>query len=297
MSKNHKLTFFLPIAYLVVISILLVWHGSFFSPDQFFAAALLITLIMGKSKQFIMDWSVPVTLVLSYEYLRGLVPNLSLKAHVFPMINFDKTIFGNLPTNTLQYFLFSNGSIRWYDYLATFLYMSHFIVPMLICFIFWLKNKKDFRNYSLALLLVSYLAFATYIVFPAMPPWMAAQQNFIPEVAKIMDKVFANFPQPINLPSVYQFVGANLVAAVPSLHGAYPLLAFLFIAQKNKVKSLFVLPYVLGVWLSIVYLGEHYVFDIVIGGLYAVLVFSLVIKGNLVWQRIVGSFNYLKGSI
>lgn len=295
MSRKQKTAFFLPIAYLVVVGIFLVWHRAFFSPDQFFAAALLITLVIGRSKQFVMDWSLPVTLFLSYEYLRGLVPNLSLKAHIFPMINFDKVIFGSLPTNSLQSLLFSDGIVHWYDYLATLLYMSHFIVPMFVCFILWLKNREDFKNYSLALLLLSYAAFATYIIFPAMPPWMAAQQNFIPEVAKIMEKVFANFPQPIDLPTVYKFVGANLVAAVPSLHAAYPLLTFLFIAQKSKAKSLLVLPYVFGIWFSIVYLGEHYVFDIVIGSLYAILVFGLVMKGSLIWQKTARSFNYLRG--
>lgn len=165
----------------------MVWHGIFFSPDQFFAVGLLIALILGQSKQFIRDWSVPVALFLSYDYLRGLIPKLTQQAHIYPMINFDKIIFGSLPTNSLQSTLFSDGTVRWYDYLGTGLYMSHFIIPMLVGFIFWLKDKEYFKGYFLALLLLSYSAFITYIIFPAMPPWMAAQNGFIPEVYKVTE--------------------------------------------------------------------------------------------------------------
>jgi len=282
----HKTVFFLPIVYLVVVSLFLVWHRVWFSPDQFFAAALLITLAIGRSKQFIQDWSFPVILFLSYDYLRGLVPKLSETAHIYPMINFDKTIFGVIPTNKLQSLLFLDGAVHWYDYLAVSFYMSHFIVPMLVGFIFWLKDREYFKSYTLALLLLSYSAFITYIIFPAMPPWMAGQLGFIPSVAKVMDKVFVSFPQPVNLPSVYRFIGANLVAAVPSLHAAYPWLTFLFLMRKYNFKGLLCLVYVLGVWFSIVYLGEHYVFDIVIGVLYATLIFFAVTKGSQLWQKI-----------
>ena len=161
MSRIHKVTFFLPIAYFVTVSVLLIWHGTWFSPDQFFVAALLIALILGRSKEFIRDWSVPVVLLLSYDYLRGLVPKLTQEAHIYPMINFDKAIFGSLPTNSLQSLLYSNGAIHWYDYLGTIAYMSHFIVPMLVGFVFWLKDRECFKGYFLALLLLSYSAFIT----------------------------------------------------------------------------------------------------------------------------------------
>lgn len=284
MSKRlHKITFLVSIIYIIIVSIFLFWHRVGFSPDQFFALALIITLLLGRAKQFIRDWSVPVTLFLSYDYLRGLVPILSMRAHIFPMINFDKKIFGEIPTNKLQDLLFTNGSIHWYDYLTTILYMSHFVIPLVVAFIFWLKKREYFEKYSLALILVSYSAFLTFILFPAVPPWMAAEQGFIPGVYKVMDKVFANLPHPIDLPSVYRFFGANLVAAVPSLHAAYPWLTFLFVRKYFKRVSFLFIPYVLGVWFAIVYLGEHYVFDIVIGALYSQLVYFLIFQGRSIW--------------
>lgn len=284
--KTHKAILILPIGYFIIVSIFMIRNGVFFSPDLFFMAALLITLVLGRSRQFIKDWSVPVVLLLSYDYLRGLAPKLTESVNIYPMINFDKIIFGNLPTNSLQSIFYSGGAVHWYDYLGTALYMSHFIVPMLIGFIFWIKDKVYFRNYFLALLILSYGAFITYILFPAMPPWMAAQKGLIPEVYKVMDKVFINLPRSVDLPSVYKLVGANLVAAVPSLHAAYPLLTLLFLIKKYKTKGLFFLPYVFGIWFSIVYFGEHYVFDIAIGALYAVFAYVLVIYKDVLWQKV-----------
>lgn len=283
---GRKITLIVPIAYVVVVSIFLFWHRVGFSPDQFFAVALLVTLIIGRSKQFVLDWSVPVVLFLSYDYLRGLLPKLTQKAHIFPMINFDKAVFGAVPTNNLQGLLFSDGTIHWYDYLATVLYMSHFVVPMVVAFIFWLKSREDFRDYSLTLLIVSYAAFFTFLVFPAMPPWMAAQNGFIPNVYKVMDKVFENLPQRIDLPSFYRFVGANLVAAVPSLHAAYPVVTAFFLVRKFKRLGWLTLLYVISIWFSIVYLGEHYVFDIVIGAVYALLSIGLVVYGGVILKHI-----------
>jgi membrane-associated phospholipid phosphatase len=69
----------------------------------------------------------------------------------------------------------------------------------------------------------------------------------------------------------------NLVAAVPSLHAAYPLLMTLFVGAKLPKLVPLLTVYVLAVWMAIVYLGEHYVFDIVTGVIYAVLAYLLVI--------------------
>lgn len=286
MSKyNNKIVLILPLCYFIAVSGLLIWHGTWFSPDQFFIAAIFIVLFLGRTKQFIKDWSVPVILLLSYDYLRGLVPKLTQTVHIYPMINFDKLIFGELPTNSLQYVLFSSQKVAWYDYLSTFLYMSHFITPLIIGFVFWIKDRKNFSQFFLALLLLSYAAFFTYIVFPAMPPWMAAKQGIIPVVNKVMDQVFITLPTPIHLPTVYKIVGTNLVAAVPSLHAAYPFLVLLFLIKKYKAKGLLILPYVLGVWFAIVYMGEHYVFDVFIGALYALIIFLLVLKLDQIFQK------------
>lgn len=283
---KDKIIIGISLIYLCVVSIFMMWHQSWVSPDNFLLFAFVAALLIGRVKSFIWDWVPVVFLFLGYEYLRGLIPFFNKTVNIFPMIDFDKKIFGTLPTIELQKYLSIGNSVHWYDYIAVILYMSHFIMPMLIGFFFWIKDRQYFKNFMIAFIILSYITFLTYLLYPAMPPWMAAEQGFIPPIKKINDEVFGIFTSPIVLPTIYQFFGANLVAAVPSLHAAFPWLIFLFVIKKIKYYGLFLSPYVFGVWFSVVYLGEHYVFDVILGILYATLAFIVVIRARTIQLKV-----------
>ena len=276
MGSYQKYMYAIPIVYIVGVSIYMLWHRAWFAPDQFFAFAIIGTLLIGRTKQFLQDWMPVLLLLFGYEYLRGLVPHLTKSVNIFQMIQADQLMFGFLPTITLQQSLFDGITLHWYDYVSVVLYISHFIIPMVFAFTFWIYDRKLFKDYTTGFLILSYMASVTYIIFPAMPPWMASNQGYIPPLAKIMDKVMGSFAHPISVPSIYKFFGANLVAAVPSLHAAYPWLIFLFLTRKLKRWSLLALPYVYGVWFAIIYLGEHYVIDGIIGIIYASAAYKIV---------------------
>jgi len=271
-----KIVYLIPIIYILIVSVYMIWHRAWFAPDQFFAFAIVGTLLIGRTKQFIQDWMPVLLLLFGYEYLRGIVPHLTKNVNIFPMINADKFLFRGLPTIQLQTSLFNTLHLHWYDYVSVILYISHFVIPMMVAFIFWLYDRKIFKQFTTGFLILSYMAFITYIIYPAMPPWMASSQGIIPPLAKIMDQVMGSLAHPISVPSVYKFFGANLVAAVPSLHAAYPWIIFLYLTKKIKIFSLLALPYVYGVWFAVVYLGEHYVVDVVIGIIYASIAFKIV---------------------
>ncbi|MCX6791764.1 MAG: phosphatase PAP2 family protein, partial [Candidatus Gottesmanbacteria bacterium] len=265
----NKLIYIIPIVYIIAVSAYMVWHRAWLSPDQFFAFAILATIFIGRTKQFLRDWIPVLLLLFGYEYLRGIVPYLTKNVNIWPMIRADEFLFGYLPTIKLQATLFDGVTLHWYDYVAVTLYITHFIIPMVVAFVFWMYDRKIFKEYTATFLVLSYLAFFTFIIFPAMPPWMASNQGYIPPLKKIMDQVMVSFAHPIDVPSVYRFFGANLVAAVPSLHAAYPWLIFIFLLKKFRGLSIFALPYVAGVWFAVVYLGEHYVVDVILGFVYA----------------------------
>lgn len=280
----NKLIYIIPIVYILAVSAYMLWHRAWLSPDQFFAFAILATIFIGRTKQFLRDWIPVLLLLFGYEYLRGIVPFLIKNVNIWPMIRWDELLFGYLPTIKLQTALFNGVTLHWYDYIAVTLYISHFIIPMVIAFIFWMYDRKIFKEFTAAFLVLSYLAFFTFIIFPAMPPWMASNNGYIPPLKKIMDQVMASFAHPIDVPSVYRFFGANLVAAIPSLHAAYPWLIFIFILKKSRKLSVLALPYVAGVWFAVVYLGEHYVVDVFAGFVYAsvaYLTISLAFKPSL----------------
>jgi membrane-associated phospholipid phosphatase len=197
------------------------------------------------------------------------------------MINIDKFIFGFVPTVKLQSLLYNPNHLMWYDYVAVILYICHFVTPMIVGYYFWLKDRKFFKKYTFGILGVSYAAFITYIIFPAMPPWMASGFGYIPQIKEVTGVVMSHFLQTtITLPSILSLAGGDAVAAMPSLHAAFPTMIFLFLYKWNKKAGIVFIPYILGVWFAVIYLGEHYFIDVAMGALYSILIFFAVEKNT-----------------
>jgi hypothetical protein len=276
-STYDKTIFGAVVGYVALTGTYLVWHHNLVSPDQFFFLVLIVSVLLRRAKAFLWDWLPLVVLLFGYEYVRGLVPLINDHVYLQPMIDFDRFVFGSVPTIALQNRYFTPDSPHWYDYAAVSLYLAHFIVPLGVAFLFWLQDRKMFREYAAGILILSYTAYLTYLVFPSAPPWLAAQAGLLPNVNRILNETFMSFRDPIYLPTVYQKLGVNMVAAVPSLHAAYPLLTALFVGEKVPKLLPLMAIYVLAVWIAIVYLGEHYVFDIVTAVVYTVAAYCLVI--------------------
>lgn len=269
--------------YILIVCVYMISHRIWFSPDQFFVFGLIGTVFIGRAWLFLKDWVPFILFYLGYEFLRGLVPFISNHAHIFPMINIDKFIFGFIPTVQLQALLYNPNRLMWYDYVAVILYICHFVAPMIVGYYFWLKDRKFFKKYTFGILGVSYAAFVTYIIFPAMPPWMASGLGYIPPIKEVTGVVMSHFFQSnITLPSILSLAGGDAVAAMPSLHAAFPTIIFLYLYKWSKKAGIIFLPYMLGVWFAVIYLGEHYFIDVVMGALYSIGVFLVVENLDLI---------------
>jgi hypothetical protein len=281
MRLSDKFIISVSVIYVILVSAFMISHRMWFSPDQFFFVALLGVLISGKARIFIVDWFPFLAFYFGYEFLRGLIPFVTSRVHIFPMIHADQALFGFIPTVILQTRLYNPLNLRWYDYVSVICYLSYFVVPMIFGFIFWLKDRNFFKDYTQGYLLLAYAAFITYIIFPAMPPWMASNQGYLPPLQEVTGTVMSHFlPNTFQLPTIYSLVGADQVAAMPSLHAAFPFLVLLFVLKKSWRISLLVIPYVIGVWFAVVYLGEHYVADVIVGTVYATIAFLIINNKN-----------------
>ncbi len=260
----------------------MVSHRVWFSPDQFFVFGVFGSTFIGKARLFFKDWLPFILFYLGYEFLRGLVPFVSKNVHIFPMINMDKAIFGFIPTVKLQSLLYNPLHLTWYDYIGVIVYISHFVTPLIFGYYFWLKDRAFFKKFATGILVLAYAAFITYILFPAMPPWMASSFGYIPQVHEITGVVMSHFfATNINIPSIYSLFAGNPVAAMPSLHAALPLMTFYFLFKWNKKLGLLFLPYVLAVWFAVIYLGEHYFIDVAMGALYSTVIFVCIEKVHM----------------
>jgi hypothetical protein len=263
------LSILLPIAYVIGVAAFMVARRIWI-PQQFVsAAAIVLVILIGRRKRIFLDWMPFLFLPLGYGYLHGIDRILTEMPDITTLPTVDRAVFGAVTPIAVQHVFHPAAGFRWYDYAATGLYLSHYVVPLAVGFWLWRINRPLFRQYGSAFLILSCMAFVTYMLFPAMPPWMAAKAGYLPPIAKIMDAVLASSPHPVDVPSVYRFVGANLVAPFPSVHSAYPTLLFLFLRRLHPLWGIAAFLYAASIWFTVVYLGEHYAVDAVGGILYA----------------------------
>lgn len=294
--KHRVLVFFLFIVYMSAATALMIWQGIGIAPDRYVLVLLLGSLLVKRTRSFIMDWIPFLFILISYDFLRGFADNLSLYVHYFAPIWADRWIFGFVPTISLQQTFFNINHLNWYDYVATIFYFLHFAIPLSFGYLLWLQHKNYFYQFVVGISLLSYSAWITFLIFPVAPPWMAGEEGHLPGIVKILDSTLASFPTTYELPTIYHRLNPNPVAAVPSLHAAYPFLVLLFCIGFFRLKGLFFLPYTLAVWISMVYLGEHYVIDIIIGAIYALFAYLLtkLIMQYMNWSNI---FSQIKNKL
>jgi PAP2 superfamily len=125
---------------------------------------------------------------------------------------------------------------------------------------------------------VSILATITFLLVPTAPPWLASEHGLIPQVQPIIKN--ALFDLDLNALALRKGDSSsyNVVAAVPSLHVAWPVIALLVIRKHGLPRGLLAAQAALtvGVVFAIVYTGEHYLVDAIIGALYALVAWWLV---------------------
>jgi hypothetical protein len=234
-------------------------------------------------KRVVIDWLPFYLLLTLYDMIRGSATKW-LMPHALPQIRIDEWLFGGTaPTITLQHALYTPGIAHPWDYAAFGVYMTHFVVPFVIAGVLWKFAHDRFRRYAALLLGLTFAALATYVLYPALPPWLASQTGSLPPTAKIIDEVWAHLPLG-NGATVFSATGhfADPVAAVPSLHSAYPVLIVLFF-WKGAGRWRWLLPlYPLAMAFTLVYTGEHFVIDILLGWIYAITIF---VAGNRLFDR------------
>lgn len=246
------------------------------TPDRIFVILLFGAVIVGRGKTFLRDWIPFVALLIGYEMVRGFADTAGFKVHVSELVNAEKAIFGFLPGVELQKHFFNPNKLAPWDVGAVLIDFLHFLLPLMVAFFFWIKDKGAYWKFVIALLGLSFAGFITYLLYPAAPPWYADQRAGLIEINKVVDYVVRDIGWGWDFSRIYNNLNPNQVAAMPSLHSAYPWLAFLALRHFSKKVGYFFLPYPILVWVSVVYLGEHYVIDVIAGIIYATVVYLIV---------------------
>ena len=252
------------------------------------------------------DWLPLIAVLFLYDLLRGSaehvgarfadlpvlvadpkIATVTARAHVTEMIRVDQWLFGGtVPTVTLQRHFYDVGVVHWWDAIAVPVYFSHFIASLSVALALWLVSYRLYRQFVWTLVTLTLITLVTYAAFPAAPPWMAGlpANDALPEVARVVgDTLRAMGGATVNSAVERGAAYSNRVAAMPSLHGAIPmmLLAFFWPLTRWLGRSLLAF-YVVLMALTLVYGGEHYVVDLLLGWVYAV---AAVVGVKLVLKR------------
>jgi membrane-associated phospholipid phosphatase len=244
----------------------------------------------------VLEWLPFALILLVYDLLRGYADGLLLPAHVWPQIDADKVLgVGSVPSVWLQQHLWDGPqSLHWYDYATWGVYVTHFFGTLTLAFTLWVLRSSLFRRYVATVSLLAAAGFTTYVLFPAVPPWMASEDGDLPPTARLVKLIWSHVPiAHFRLLFEKGSRYANDVAAIPSLHAAYALLITLVLWRVVRWWPLRALlaAYPVAMAFALVYSGEHYAIDIVLGWLYAVAAYVAVerIADRLAARRTAGA--------
>lgn len=282
MTRTRLITFAGGTAFLAASAALVATQGLILSRDWLFAWLLLGLLAISLAdplrwaRGVVVDWLPLMALLLCYDLSRPVREAIGITPHVYPQLDADRALFGGaIPTVELQHAFYTPGAARWYDYLGFAVYLSHFFVTLAVLAVLWKVAHERFREYRTLVVALATVGFATYVLFPAAPPWLAAYSGHIEAVPRTIAEMWKHVgiaPAQALFEDRGEFY--NQEAAVPSLHAAYPMLLLLFFWGAGRWARLGLGAYVLAMGLTLVYTGEHYVSDILAGWVAAGAVFA-----------------------
>jgi hypothetical protein len=215
---------------------------------------------------------------LLYDSMR-FVKNVGLSAnrvHVCDLRQHELDLFGVTSGGvrmTLQDYFYAHPS-SFLDLYCAVPYGTFLYVSVLFATYLYFKDFVALKRYTWTFFLMNVVAFATYHVYPAAPPWYFHAHGCTADLS-------AHAYEGTHLAAVDAMLGmhyfssfygrsADVFGAVPSLHVAYPLLIVLegwthFKAFGRGLAILFAASMIF----AAVYLDHHWVIDVLLGLTYA----------------------------
>ena len=144
--------------------------------------------------------------------------------------------------------------------LMQFLYLNFFwIAPSVSAVLLSQKRFAEFRVATFGLIACFFLGYLLYVLFPAAPPRLVLALQFT--------KNLRGYPVGFGALSAEAFslLPTDSRAAFPSLHTAASTLALYYAWRYTRRLFFVLLPFVVGLWLSTIYLRHHYFVDL-LGG-------------------------------
>ncbi len=176
---------------------------------------------------------------------------------------------GTLPTLRLQRRLSQPGRFSLLDRVLIWAHWLWFFTPHTALAYVLVRRPDLFPRAAVLTYAVFDIGVIGYWAIPTAPPWYAAEKGRIghaemPQLRRMMYEYGELFWEDGWQP-LYSFLGGNPLAAMPSLHFATSVMAAHLLTEVGPVEAVVGWGYALTLGLALVYLGEHYVVDLLAG--------------------------------
>ncbi|MDE7126143.1 MAG: phosphatase PAP2 family protein, partial [Muribaculaceae bacterium] len=263
--------------YISLIASLAVWFSvtAIFvgvRPEHILLCVLIAALFLasGTTRRLIVALMPFVVFGISYDWM-NMLPNYMVNpVDTEGIYNAEKSIFGiSSACGTIltpnEFFARHTSAVS--DFLGGIFYLCWVPVPIIFGLWLYYKNQRTtYLHFALVFLLVNLIGFAGYYIHPAAPPWYIAEHGF--------DVIIGCKGSVAGLKGFGEITGwnvfdglyarnANVYAAVPSLHSAYTLVAFIYSLKARCPQWIRVALAIItvGIWFTAVYTSHHYIID------------------------------------
>ncbi len=218
--------------------------------------------------------------VAAYKFANADDDDLARSVHVDYPVTIDRLLGGGLlPTVRLQRALASRTRFRSYDKALIFTHWVWFAVPHTTLSYLLARHPDRFPRAAVLTYAVFDVGALCYWLVPTAPPWYAADLGRV-QAAPTRDDRPAAAGEPVvrrmmveygeafwgeKWGPLYSVLGGNPVAAMPSLHFATSVMAASLLAETGPVAGSLGTTYAVALGFALVYLGEHYVADLLAG--------------------------------
>jgi membrane-associated phospholipid phosphatase len=171
---------------------------------------------------------------------------------------------GEAPTVRLQRSLGRPGEVLPHDTLLSIVHWSWFVVPHGSLAYILVRARGHYPRAACLMAATFDVGVVFYWTVPTAPPWWAGQNGNMPPVRRIMteagERLWGRLWQPL-----YDSLAGNPLAAMPSLHFATSVMAAHVLWDVGRAPGALGWTYAGTLGFALVYLGEHYVVDLIAG--------------------------------
>jgi len=206
----------------------------------------------------------------AYEMPNDDPQRLVSRVHVRYPVAIDRAIGLGVPmTLRLQRRFAAPGTVRPFERVLVWCHWMWFMVPHGSVGYVLIRAPDRFPRAAARMYAVFDLGAAFYWAIPTAPPWWAALHgNLGDRQTAHMRRMMIEYGQQFwgdRWNALYDVLGGNPLAAMPSLHFATSLMAAHLLADVGPVAGAVGWTYVAMLGVALVYLGEHYVIDLLAG--------------------------------